>query len=69
MSEKKERKKIGARFEGCATSLKTYRRIKIRMLEEEFYIRLTDSEIDHMNSLTSELEIDAFAHKLILEKL
>lgn len=50
-------------------SIKMYINLKLKMLEEDFYLRLTDIERDHMCSLTSEQEVDAYAHKLILEKL
>ena len=50
-------------------TLKTYIKRKIRMLEEEFFIDLTSSEIEHMKSLKSEIEVDQYAHRLIVEKL
>ena len=52
-----------------AMSLKMYINLKLKMLEEDFYLRLTDSERQHMLNLTSQPEVDAFAHRLILEKL
>ena len=42
---------------------------KINMLKNEFYLKLTDDEVDHLNCLKSEYEVDAYAHKLLIEKL
>lgn len=50
-------------------TLKTYIKRKIKMLEEEFLIDLTRSEIEYIKSLKSEIEVDQYAHRLIVEKL
>lgn len=42
---------------------------KLDMLENEFYIRLTGDEYDHMWSMKTELEVDQYAHDLIITKL
>ena len=42
---------------------------KIDMLKNEFYVRLTDEEELHMNSLKYEYEVDAYARKLLVNKL
>lgn len=48
-------------------SLKVYVREKIRVLKE-LGIDVTDSQIDHMMSLKSELHIDNYAHDLIMKR-
>ena len=40
-------------------SIKAYRKMKLKMLKE-FCIYLTDEEMDHIKSLTKEIEIDNF---------
>ena len=46
-----------------------YRNKKINMLRDEFYLKLTDSEINRFHSLDTYSEIDAYAHDLIKKKL
>ena len=41
-------------------SLKAYRKMKLKMLERDFCIPLTDEERAHANTLTSEAAIDQF---------
>lgn len=48
-------------------SLKSYVREKIKVLKE-LNIALTDGQIKHMQSLKSELQIDNYAHDLIMGK-
>lgn len=42
---------------------------KIMMLTDEFCIRLTEAEIDHMWSLKSEKAVDQYVHDILVEKL
>ena len=49
--------------------IKTYIKEKIRMLTKDFYLRLTDEEIKHLKSLTREIDVDHYAHDLIVNKL
>jgi hypothetical protein len=50
-------------------NIKTYRNRKLRMLLDEFYLKLTDLEIDHFYALNTHEEIDAYSHQLIIDKL
>ena len=43
-----------------AKTLKGYRKARIKMLEEDFHIYLTDEEKAHMNECKTETEIDNF---------
>lgn len=51
------------------TPIATYINDKIRMLKKHFYIKLTDEEIAHMESLTTEISVDNYAHKLIMTRI
>lgn len=42
---------------------------KIDMLSREFYIELTDEDIRHFIELKTEPAVDAFAHKLLVDRL
>ena len=44
--------------------LETYIKEKIQMLREEFKIRLTKSEIQHMKSLKTEIAVDNYCRSL-----
>lgn len=46
-------------------SLKTYRKMKLKMLSRDFCITLTQEELDHVNELTSEIAIDNFCISVI----
>ena len=46
-------------------SLKAYRKMKLKMLSRDFCITLTQKEIDHANSLKSEIAIDNFCISVI----
>lgn len=48
---------------------KKYIEEKIDMLINEFYMKLTDDEIDHFYSLKTESAVDRYAHKLLMDKL
>lgn len=41
-------------------SLKEYRKMKLKMLKRDFCIKLTDEEIAHANTLTTEVQLDQF---------
>ena len=42
---------------------------KLDMLENEFCLKLSQSEYDHMWTLKTELDVDHYAHDLIFNKL
>ena len=47
-------------------SLKAYRKMKLRMLTDDFCIRLTEEEIAHANELKNEIQIDQFCISMIM---
>ena len=49
--------------------LDEYVKEKIKMLEEEFYIRLTLDDITHFRSLKNKRDVDAFAHQIFEDRL
>ena len=49
-----------------ARDLKDYIKKKIKMLEREFCIRVTESDIKHFNELKTEIQIDNYALQLIM---
>lgn len=52
-----------------ATTIKAYIKEKIRMLKKDFLITLTEDEIKHMKSLKRDIDVDHYAHDLIMSKL
>ena len=42
---------------------------KLIMLTDEFRIKLTETEIDHMWSLKSEKAVDQYVHDILINKL
>ena len=46
-------------------TLKQYIRFKIKILQRDFKLILTEEQIDHMKSLTSEIQVDNYARKLL----
>ena len=56
-------------YEDKDVSLDDYIKEKIRMLKEDFFIKLTDEEIEKLNSMTREIDVDHYAHDLIKNKL
>lgn len=42
---------------------------KLKMLRRDFCLKLTPSEINHMESLKTETQVDQYARKLLNEKL
>lgn len=49
-------------------TLKQYKEQKIDMLRNDFWIPLTEDEIEHMNSLPSEMRVDAYARDLMRKR-
>ena len=49
--------------------LKTYIENKINMLEDDFYIRLSWHECQRFRSLTSETQVDNYAHSILVNRL
>ena len=41
-------------------SFKSYKKMKLRMLQRDFCIKLTDEELEHANTLTTEAQVDQF---------
>lgn len=56
-------------YEQKPKSLRVYIIDKINMLEDEFLIRLTDSEIKHFKGLRTEEDVDRYAHQIIVDRL
>lgn len=50
-------------------NIRTYRNKKIRMLTDEFCLKLTDLELNHFYALNTHTDIDAYAHYLLANKL
>lgn len=50
-----------------ANSIDDYRKGKLKMLKRDFRITLTEEEIAHANTLTTEIKIDQFCLS-VLEK-
>lgn len=42
---------------------------KIRIIKEEFYIRLTEDEEEHFKTLKTERDVDQYAHDIFMRKL
>lgn len=56
---------VGPYETGKAMPLKQYKKWKLKILDELF-VKYTDEEKAHLESLTSEMEVDRYAHKLIM---
>ena len=50
-------------------SLKAYKKNKIKMLEREFMIPLTQAQKDHINSLENEYAVDRHSRSLMKKRL
>lgn len=48
-----------------SVSLPQYKKNKIKMLQRDFCLKLTEEEIETINSLESETEIDRYARELM----
>ena len=49
----------------CGAPISEYRKAKLKMLREDFMIDVTDEELNHLNTLESEISIDRYARKII----
>ena len=49
-------------------TLKQYIKEKIRMLRNDFMIKLTTEQIIHMQGLKNEIQVDNYAHDLIFNR-
>ena len=56
-------------YEDKEITIADYIKEKIRMLKEDFYIKLTDEEIEKLKSMTRDIDVDHYAHDLIMNKL
>lgn len=46
-------------------SIKEYRKMKIKMLKNDFLIKLSDEEIAYVETLTTEVKLDQWALSII----
>ena len=46
-------------------SLSQYKKAKVKMLTRDFLIKLTSEQIEHINSLASEIEVDRYARTIL----
>lgn len=46
-------------------TLNQYIKQKIKMLQRDFKVYLTDEQMDHIKSLTSEIQVDNYARTLL----
>ena len=51
------------------TDLARYAKEKIKLLRRDFHVPLTETEINHISALKSDIAIDNYARGLILAKL
>lgn len=56
-------------MESANMPLDKYIKEKIKMLRRDFRMNLTEADIEHFNLLSTEIEVDNFAHKLFFERL
>lgn len=49
--------------------LKEYIEYKIKILKKDFYLKLTDEEIEHFYTLNGAHAVDKYARDLIMKKL
>jgi len=45
-------------------NINTYKKMKVRMIEKDFMITLTQEQKDHINELQSEIAIDNYCRKI-----
>ena len=50
------------------TSIKSYRKAKLKMLSRDFLVKLTEEEIEHANTLTTEAQIDQFCMGILNDR-
>ena len=46
-------------------SLKTYKKTKVKMLQKDFLLKLSEGEIAHLNALENENDVDRYARSLL----
>ena len=46
-------------------TLKEHIKFKLKILQRDFKLTLTEEQINHMKSLTSETQVDNYARKLL----
>ena len=49
-------------------SIKSYRKMKLKMIEADFCIQLTKEEREHANSLTTESALDQFCITILNDR-
>lgn len=50
-------------------SIEEYITEKIRMLKDDFFVNLTEVDEMHLKSLKRDIDVDRYAHDLIMNKL
>jgi hypothetical protein len=50
-------------------TLKAYTKAKIKMLQRDFYMNLSDQEKEHMYALKTETAVDRYVHDLFFTKM
>ncbi len=50
-------------------SFKTYKKYKLRMLQKDFCIQLTEEDLDYYNTLDTETKVDQFFIAIINNRL
>lgn len=50
-------------------NLSTYKKLKMKMLENDFLLTITTEERDKINEMESEFAVDRFCRKIILAHL
>ena len=58
----------GEHMSKVTLDLDKYKAYKMKILERDFWVRMTDEEIEHMNSLPSEIRVDAYVHDLLRKR-
>ena len=62
---RKEVDNMSKNYEAKPVTIKAYIKEALRMLKEDFLIKLTDEEIQHMKSLKRESDVDHYKHDII----
>ena len=52
----------------CIESIGTYRKRKIKIMERDFCIKLTQEEIDHINELPTAGAVDAYCIDILNDR-
>ena len=53
----------------CLSNLKAYKKYKIKMLKNEFLIKLTDEERDNINKQDTEMAVDRCCRTILMKRL